>query len=151
MNRVPVADWAASVPWTGITGKPGNVGGASDLSQITWNGVQPNKIPLWNGTRFVPVAMPTFVLPASIPTFLSTQLSWSPDPIPAGGQTAIEFTINGASFGDQVLYGVPVNIGTSVLIQSQMVASNTARATLTNVGTSVQAIDPGLWKFRVLK
>lgn len=57
MNRVPVADWAASVPWTGITGKPGGIGQPVDLSNVTWAGVPANRYPVWNGTRFVPTAL----------------------------------------------------------------------------------------------
>jgi hypothetical protein len=151
MNRVPVADWAASVPWNGITGKPAGIGQPTDLSQITWSSVQANKVPLWNGTRFVPVALPVFVLPSSIPTFISTSFNWNPDPIPGGEQVSEEFTINGASFGDQIIYGVPNFIGTSVLIQSQIVAPNRGRVTLSNFGTTIQTVDSGLWKFRVLK
>ena len=60
MNRVPVADWAATAPWDGIQGKPSVFpSGPVDLSQVTWNGVSANRYPVWNGTRFVPTALPS--------------------------------------------------------------------------------------------
>ncbi len=60
MNRLPVADWAATAPWSGITGKPEVFPTAPvDLSQVKWAGVAANRYPVWNGTRFVPTAIPS--------------------------------------------------------------------------------------------
>lgn len=61
MNRVPRADWAAIVPWKGISGKPswiGPDGPIVDMSAVQWAGIPANRIPVWNGTRFVPVVAP---------------------------------------------------------------------------------------------
>lgn len=60
MNRVPNADWAASTPWSGITGKPPWItptGPSVDLSNVTWNGTAAGRYPFWNGTRFIPVVI----------------------------------------------------------------------------------------------
>lgn len=58
MNRLPVADWAASVPASGITGTiPASQIGPIDLANVTWVGVAVNRYPVWNGTRFVPTAI----------------------------------------------------------------------------------------------
>jgi len=63
MNRLPVADWAAvagSVDWDNVKNKPGQFPAEPvDLSQVTWNGVSANRYPVWNGTRFVPTALPS--------------------------------------------------------------------------------------------
>lgn len=63
MNRIPRADWAAQAPWNGIAGKPDWAKGATfplvDLANVTWKGTPSGKIPYWNGTRFVPIAVPS--------------------------------------------------------------------------------------------
>ena len=54
------ADWAASVPWTGITGKPGVFpSGPVDIGQLTAAGFSAGSVPIWNGSRFVPHTIPT--------------------------------------------------------------------------------------------
>lgn len=58
MKRVPAADWAATVPWSGISNKPANVGQAVDLSAVTWANVPASRFPVWNGTTFVPTTLP---------------------------------------------------------------------------------------------
>lgn len=55
MNRIPLADWAAQAPWTGISGKPSWVGTSGplvDLSGVTWAGMPPGFV-FWNGQRFI--------------------------------------------------------------------------------------------------
>jgi len=61
MNRIPLADWAAQVPWAGVTNKPewvGTSGPLVDLSGVTWDGVAPGFI-YWNGQRFLSVTVAT--------------------------------------------------------------------------------------------
>ena len=57
-QRVPAADWAATVPWSGVKGAP-PLTGVSDLSEMKWAGVNANRYPVWNGTRFVPTTLPS--------------------------------------------------------------------------------------------
>jgi pectate lyase-like protein len=59
MNRVPTADWAAQVPWSGILNLPSWIkpgGPVVDLSQLTWNGAPPGYV-YWNGSRFISVTI----------------------------------------------------------------------------------------------
>src|ERR1051326_1817420 len=61
MNRIPIADWAAQVPWSGVTNKPdwaGTSGPLVDLSGVTWQG-QPPGFVYWNGIRFLSVTVAT--------------------------------------------------------------------------------------------
>jgi len=61
MNRIPLADWAAQAPWSGISGKPswvGTNGPLVDLSQVSWDGVSPGFV-FWNGQRFVSTTVAT--------------------------------------------------------------------------------------------
>lgn len=61
MNRIPIADWAAQAPWSGIFGKPAWVGTAGplvDLSGVTWDGQAPGYV-YFNGQRFLSVVATT--------------------------------------------------------------------------------------------
>jgi hypothetical protein len=61
MNRIPLADWAAQAPWSGISGKPswaGTNGPLVDLSGVTWDGVAPGYV-FWNGQRFLSTTVAT--------------------------------------------------------------------------------------------
>src|ERR1043166_9309977 len=60
MNRIPIADWAGQAPWSGITGKPSWIGTTApvvDLGDVTWNGTPANRIPQWNGKKFIPATI----------------------------------------------------------------------------------------------
>lgn len=57
-QRIVTADWAAQVPFLGITGlppwlKPGGII-SINLSQITQSGATVGQVPTWNGTAWVP-------------------------------------------------------------------------------------------------
>lgn len=62
------ADYAATVPWRGITGKPAVFPyGPIDISQLTAAGFASGKVPVWNGSRFVPATLPIPTPPSPPP------------------------------------------------------------------------------------
>jgi hypothetical protein len=75
--------------------------------------------------------------------------NWNAPPIPVGTGYYDDFNVPGTSFGDQVIWGSPVLFGPAVRVQSQVVASDTVRISVVNLGTATVDIDSGNWKLRV--
>lgn len=60
MSKVTRADWAATVPYAGITGlPPAPPAGITDIGGLSGDGFQSGQVPRWNGTRFVPYTIPS--------------------------------------------------------------------------------------------
>jgi hypothetical protein len=76
-SKVSRADWAATVPWAGVLGKPDNLGGVSDIGQLTGNSYGAGMVPAWNGSAFVPTSLPivTPVTPTQQPFIALTMPS----------------------------------------------------------------------------
>jgi hypothetical protein len=51
MSHARRADWAATVPWSGILGKPELT---TDIAEVGGYGFAPGQIPVWNGAMFIP-------------------------------------------------------------------------------------------------
>lgn len=75
--------------------------------------------------------------------------SWNAPPIPVGTGYYDDFNVPGTSFGDQTIWGAPVLFDPAVRVQSQVVASDTVRLSVINLGTATVDIDSGNWKIRV--
>ncbi len=81
---------------------------------------------------------------------LIARFVWNVPPIPMGTGYYEDFNIPGASLGDQVIWGAPSVFSPAMRVQAQLVASDTLRASIINLGTATTDIDSGLWAFRVL-
>ena len=67
--KVTRADWAATAPWDGITGKPDFPGGVTDIGQLTAEGFEVGQVPLWNGHNFVGYTIPAAPTPTPVSQF----------------------------------------------------------------------------------
>jgi hypothetical protein len=81
---------------------------------------------------------------------LISVFNWNAPPIPIGTGYYDDFNVPGTSFGDQAIWGAPVLFDPAVRVQSQVVASDTVRLSVINLGTATVDIDSGAWRIRVL-
>lgn len=105
MSKVAKADWAASAPWEGLTGKPASFG-VSDIGQLTGNGFAVGQVPRWNGTRFVPYTIPSTPAPTPTPSPLPAPigLTWAiPELLPLQTGTEV-FNVGG------IFPGTPLSV-----------------------------------------
>ncbi|HEX2899823.1 MAG TPA: hypothetical protein VHS96_08905 [Bacteroidia bacterium] len=112
MSKVAKADWAASTPWLGISGKPASFG-VSDIGQLTGIGFSVGQVPRWNGSKFVPYTIPSNPTPPPTPGVLPAPigLTWDiPELLPL--QTATEdFNVGNIYPGSPVSVTVGTNPG----------------------------------------
>jgi hypothetical protein len=112
MSQVAKANWAASVPWIGITGKP-TAFGVNDIGQLGGNGFSVGQVPRWNGAIFLPYTVPSSSSPTPAPSPLPSQftLTWDiPELLPL--QTATEvFNVGGVFPGNPLALGWQFNPG----------------------------------------
>jgi hypothetical protein len=149
MSKTARADWAASVPWAGITGKP-PLEGTTDIGQLTALGFSPNQIPRWNGTRFVAYSIPPSPTPVA-PTnpFPPTDyFIWdTPSVLPL--QTATEnFPLIGAVPGEPIAFGIAFDPG-FCLVGAVIFANDLVQLRVTNMdGISPVDFPAGLWSIQ---
>lgn len=150
MSKVSRADWAASVPWDGVTGKPDFPAGITDIGQLTGDGYSDGQYPSFDAGsgRFSPATLPEPVppTPAPVPEFII--VSWdTPSLMPL--QSAWEdFDFPG------VLVSQPITLGTPfddefVLAVATVPEANVVRITVTNMGFSTVDLAEGSWTIRL--
>lgn len=74
MPKTVRSDWAAQVPAGGIVGEiPGSQLTSIDISKVKAAGFASGKVPIWNGSRFVPTSLPV-VPPTPVPPTPTDQI-----------------------------------------------------------------------------
>ena len=131
VSRVQRADWAASVPWIGITGKPtGADGGTNTVTKETIIRETPakdNQNPLPNSVGFY----------------------WEPGVIRPLETVTKDFTVATVKPGNQIIVGTPYAFAYGQ-ISAVAPGFGTVRLSLTNMGLDAVTLAGGYWRFRVL-
>jgi hypothetical protein len=150
------ANWAASSPWSGITGKPAFPGGASDIGQLTGTGFANKQVPVWNSVqrKFVPAnisGIAGYTPPSSSPTdgdYIEISFIWdAPSLLPL--QSAYEdFPMIGAVPADPVAYGVFADLQL-VQVTVNVFQNDSVRITLANMNSITVDLGETIWKVRV--
>lgn len=152
MSKTARSDWAASTPWSGITGKPPTPGSVTDIGQLTGDGYSSGQIPSFDAAtgRFVPATPGPSPPPPPGPVPLPTEIwvVWNPpglNPL----QTATEdFDLIGALVSQPVIVGAPFDLQ-FMTICAYIPASNVVRICLTNMGILPVDFDSGTWRIRI--
>ncbi len=148
MSKVTRADWAASVPWDGITNKPATPsGGVTDIGQLTGKGFSVGNYAKWNGSKFVPGAAPT-VPPIVVPTIFSDHFfAWDAPPLMPLQSAWEDFPVIGASVNQIVSCGPPFNVGLCIVF-CYIPFNDTVRIQVTNFDSVAVDLGPGTWRIR---
>lgn len=150
MSRVVRSDWAASVPWQGVTNKPPTVAGITDISQLTGDGFLNGQYPRFNALagRFRPATLPTpTVTPTPAPP-AQIIVSWDvPSLLPL--QSAWEnFDFIGVLVSQPIMLGTPFQ-NEFVLAVASVPAANVVRITVTNMSLATIDLGVGSWTLRL--
>lgn len=159
MSKVTKADWAATCPWNGITGKPDFPGGGvSDIGQLSGSGFSNKQVPIWNSSlrKFVPSnisGIAGYVAPSpgsSIPYVDPVQVEWDvPSLLPL--QSAYEdFPYIGA------VPGTPVSVGVSFDLQfcfpfPAVILNDSVRIMIVNMNSTEVDLGTGIWNIQIFK
>lgn len=149
MSKVSRSDWAASVPWDGVTDKPPFTPGATDIGQLTGVGFAEGQFPRFLNGRFRPATIPApSPAPAPTPAAPFIIVSWdTPSLMPL--QSAWEdFAYPG------VLVSQPITLGTPfadefVIATASVPAANVVRITVVNMNLATVDLAVGSWTIRL--
>lgn len=150
MSKVSRADWAASVPYSGVTGKPPTVAGITDIGQLTGLAYGSNQYPRFDTLtgRFRPATLPVAPTPTPTPAAAFQIVSWdAPSLLPL--QSCWEdFSFIG------VLVSQPIALGTPfpnefVLATASVPAANVVRITVVNMSLATVDLAVGSWTIRL--
>jgi len=153
MGKVSRADWAASVPWQGVTDKPSTFG-VTDIGQLTGDGYSDGQIPVYNrasgrfrpGSRN-PAPTPTPVPPTpGIPTEISVEMD-VPN-LHAFQSYYEDFFFPGALTGQPVIVGASYT-NPYVQISATVVDSNSVRITVMNLGLDDVDLDDSFYRLMI--
>ena len=150
MGKISRADWAASCPWDGITGKPASFG-PTDISQLTANGYSNGQVPGAVAGRFRPLTLPT---PTPAPTPTPTPgipskiwVSWDAPSIEPLQSAYEDFEFAGATPGMAVCAGAPLD-QTFVNVSAYCFESGSVRIVVTNM--SRETVDLGVGSYQLV-
>lgn len=148
MSKVTRADWAASVPWGGITNKPKfPTGGVTDIGQLTGDGFSAGQYAKWDGQKFVPASPPSVTPIVAAAIFKDFLFTWDPPSI-LPLQTAWEdFPVIGAVINQIVGVGPPYNVG-QCIVSAYIPANDTVRIQVTNLSAEIVDLLTGVWRIR---
>lgn len=156
---VSKANWAASCPWTGITGKPNfPSGGVTDIGQLTGIGFANKQVPVWN---------------SALGKFVRSNISGiagysSPSPTPGGGyvapvqvewdvpslmplQSAYEdFPYIGAVPGTPAAVGVPFDLQFCFPFAA-VILNDSIRVMIVNMNSVPVDLGTGIWNLQIFK
>lgn len=138
MAKISRADWAASVPWSGITGKP-SAFGPTDISELTANGYVNGQYPSAVSQRLKPttLVLPPAPTPDPVPpapaSISKLYVTWDMPTLHALQTAQEEFTFIGANPGMAVLVGGPLDT-TFVNLSAYCYDFNQVRILATNLG-----------------
>lgn len=156
MSKVSRADWAAQVPASGIIGViptknlPATPVAAVDIGSVTASGFPVGSVPLWNGSRFVPVFLP--VIPPASGLTLTTQLpyiSWTPSSLRSIESTEAAVVLPGATM-NSLVFVAPVPGQDYLWFQARMTSPGQATITTTNMSGDVIALVDGTYQVFIL-
>lgn len=152
------ANWAATCPWSGITGKPTFAGSVSDIGQLTGTGFSNKQVPVWNTAlrKFVPASITGIAgYSASTPTagqqyIDPVQVEWDvPSLLPL--QSAYEdFPLIGAVPGTPGAVGVPFDMQ-FCWIRADVIANDSVRITVTNLNSVAVDLGNGLYNVQIFQ
>lgn len=149
--RTTKADWAANVPWAGITGVPATFpSSAPDISQVGGRSFNNGQIPTWSSSlrRFVPATPSggtTPPTPTPVTQWKQITFFWdAPSLLPL--QSCYEdFDFIGALTSDAVAVGVPHDLE-FCQVTAQVIAVNSVRIYVLNGNLSPVDLSDGVWK-----
>jgi hypothetical protein len=151
MSKVSRADWAASVPWAGITDKPVVTPGVTDIGQLTGNGFANGKVPIWSSAsgKFVPGSLPTPTpTPPPTPSGSSLLVYWDVPLLHALQSAWEDFTFSGVSVSRAISLGAPF-ADEFIQISASTPAADTVRITVTNLGLADVDLGGGTWELKL--
>lgn len=131
MNRVPRADSALTVPWTGVQGRPDTIAAAA-----------PTVV-----ERIIVQTAPAAPSAAAGTTYIFT---WAPGTLRALETATVDFSVIVANPGDQIAVGAPYAL-TAGQISAAVVAMQTVRLSVTNMDSTTVVLPSGVWKLRLFK
>jgi len=148
--RTTRADWSASCPWDGITGKPDFPGGVTDIGQLKAAGFLAGQIPVWNSIlkKFLPRNFPS-PTPTPSPTTQyvdPVQVEWDVPSLMPLQSVFEDFPYIGGIPATPCAVGVPFDMQ-FCWIRADIIANDTIRLTVTNLNSV--AIDLGLGLYNV--
>ncbi len=151
MAKISRADWAASVPWIGITDKPVSFG-ASDIGELTGNGYSDGQIPVYNaaakrfrpGSRLAPSPAPA---PTPAPESSEVALTWDVPNLHALQTATEDFYVPGVFVSHPVIIGAPFS-DQNVQFSGSVVDLNVVRISVTNMGIDDLDLAEGIWRVR---
>jgi hypothetical protein len=151
MSKVSRSDYAASCPWSGIIGKPSNLGGATDIGQLTGVGFANNQVPRYNVSlgKFRPYTLPSPPSPVTPtnPLPAQIQITWdAPSLLPL--QSAFQdFPLIGALPGEPIAWGLSIDTG--FCIPFACIAENDLiRLKLVNMDSVAVDLASTLWQIQ---
>lgn len=153
MAKISRADWAATTPWLGISGKP-DAFGVSDIGGLTGDGYADGQIPVYNRAagRFRPGSRtPPSPTPAPTPTpAMPTEIfvTWDVPSLHALQSATEDFYFSGAFVSQPVMVGAPYS-DQNVQISATIVDLNVARITVTNMGIDDLDLGEGIYRMRI--
>lgn len=151
MGKISRADWAASVPWSGITGKPSSFG-PTDISELTADGYRNGQYPSavagrLRATTLVFPPTPTPDPPAPSGGVTKTYVTWDIPSLHALQSAAEDFTIVGAMPGMAIVVGAAFDT-TFLTLSAYCYDYDTIRIVATNM--SLDDVDPDEQNFQLV-
>lgn len=153
----PRANWAATVPWDGITGKPDFIGGASDIGDLTGDGFANRQVPVWSVSlrKFIPAnisGIAGYSNPSPAPDttvgFTDYFIEWDV-PSLAPLQSAYEdFPAIGAAVNQPVLLSPTADV-TFFNWLAFVKTNDTIRLQVTNMNLTTEDLANSLWRVRL--
>lgn len=137
--KVTRADWAGSVPWSGVTGKPAGLGSstATDLSQLTAR------------VAALEAALNSLSSASDDSPITTLHVEWDIDSLASFQMSYEDVTLTGLQAGTACVL-VPQDPTAYLIASATAIAPSTVRLTAFNVGPG--ALAPGLtiWTLFVL-
>ena len=149
MSKTARSDWSASCPWGGITGKPTDFGGVTDIGQLKGAGFSVGQVARWNGTKFVPYTIPTPSTPVTPTNPLPPQVQFVWDvPSIAPLQTAYQdFPLLGAVPGEPISHGVSMDTAFCQTF-AKVVLNDSIRLMVVNFDLVAVDLPSSLWQIQ---
>ncbi len=152
------ADWAASAPWSGITGRPANPAGISDIGQLSGAGFSDKQAPVWNRLlqKFVPsnvqgIAGYTTPTTPTVQQFIPAfQVSWDVPPLAPLQSVYEDFPLIGAIPSTPVAVGVPFDLQFCI-IQGAVISNGSVRLTVINLNGVAVDLGVGLYNIQLFQ
>lgn len=155
----PRANWAATCPWDGITGKPAFPGGgASDIGQLTGAGFSSKQVPVWNVAlqKFVPASITGiagYVAPSSgtVQQYINpVQVEWDVPSLEPLQSAYEDFPLIGALPATPCAVGVPFDMQ-FCWIRADVIANDSVRITVTNLNFATVDLGNGLYNVQLFQ